>query len=259
MSTATTPGNPPQNFFPDHASEQSATWTAVDNYALSHLHPPTRPNHSALQRVLENSLARGLPDISSYPVLAKFFALQCTALNVKNVLEIGSLGGYTSIWLASMNPGLRVTSIEVDAHHVAVARENARNAGVEGRIEFVRGEALRVLPTLREEIEAGRREKFGFVWIDADKENNWRYFDQVVGMSLPRSVICVDNIARKGDLPRRPEELSEEEAGHGSREALKGAREVVENVGKDPRVEGVVMQTVGEKSYDGFLFAVVKG
>ncbi|KAL9624871.1 MAG: hypothetical protein Q9160_000918 [Pyrenula sp. 1 TL-2023] len=255
-------------YFPGRVHEQNAKWTAVDNYAQSHLHPSSRPYHAPLENVLKNSLASGLPDISSYPVLAKFFALQCTALGVKHALEIGTLGGYTAIWLAKLNPGLKVTTIDVDPKHVAVARENARNAGIEeGRIEFLQGPALDVLPGVREEIAQGKREKFGFVWIDADKVNNWKYFDLIVsgGLALPRTVIYVDNIARRGNLPKRPEELKlgvdedNEEDLEDNREGLRGAREVVENVGKDDRVEGVVLQTVGEKSYDGFLFAVVKG
>jgi predicted O-methyltransferase YrrM len=228
---------------------QNKTWTDVDAYTVSHLHPPSRPNSEALLAALQNSLDQGLPDIASYPVVAKFYALQCRALGVRHALEVGTLGGYTSIFLASENPGLKVTTVEVDPHHRDVALENMKNAGVEDQVEIRLGPGLEVLPKLAKEIAAGKLPKLGFAYIDADKENNWAYMDQIIGMCEPRAVIFVDNMVRGGDLidPTLKDN-----------KRVKGARQVVEMVGKDDRVDGMVLQTVGEKSYDGMLMAVVK-
>lgn len=223
------------------------TWTRVDAYTISHLHPPTKPNSAALLSALKNSRDKGLPDIASYPVIAKFYALQCRALRVKHALEIGTLGGYTSIFLATENPGLQVTTVEVDAHHRDVAQENIENAGVADQVSIRFGPALEVLPTLADEITAGLKPKLGFVYIDADKENNWAYMDQAIGMCEAGAVIFVDNIVRGGNLV---------DAENRDKSTL-GSRHVVEMVGKDARVDGMVLQTVGEKAYDGVLMIVV--
>jgi predicted O-methyltransferase YrrM len=103
------------------------------------------------------------------------------------------------------------------------------------------------LPQLVEEVRGGKRDKFQFVFIDADKENNWNYVDIALGMCEPGACIIVDNVVRKGQLANDVDDPR-----------IVGARKVVENIGKDDRLEGVVVQTVGDKNYDGFLFAVVK-
>ncbi len=104
-------------------------WTAIDNYTMSHLHPSTRPNHASLHRTLKVSAEKGLPDIMTPSPQGKFFALQCRMLNVKHALEVGTLGGYSAIWFASENPGMKITSIEYDAHHAEIARANIEAAG----------------------------------------------------------------------------------------------------------------------------------
>ena len=176
-------------------------------------------------------------------ISGKFFALQCRMLGVTHALEVGTLGGYSAIWLATENPNLHVTTIEFDPHHAEVARANIADAGVADRIEVILGAGLEVLPQLWEEIRAGKREKVGFTFIDADKLNNWNYFDWAVKMSVPRACVVVDNVVSKGKLA-----MESEAAGN---DMVRGARELVEKVGKDERVDATVLQTVGEKDYDG--------
>ncbi|KAL9095604.1 MAG: hypothetical protein Q9165_002036 [Trypethelium subeluteriae] len=236
------------NNFQDTSYEHDPRWTKVDEYTFSHLHPASHPTNPAFTHALANSQKHHLPDISAYPNLARYVALQCRAARATAALEVGTLGGYTAIWLATLNPGVRVTSVEVNPHHAAVARENIAYAGLNGRIEVLEGSGVEVLPRLREEVEAGRRPRFGFGFVDADKENNWTYVREWVEMAEPGACVIVDNVVRRAKLvdPAKREEV-----------AVMGARRLVEEVGKDPRLEGVVMQTVGEKNYDGFLMAVV--
>ncbi|KAI0911749.1 S-adenosyl-L-methionine-dependent methyltransferase [Ustulina deusta] len=227
---------------------QNKTWTAVDSYTQEHVHPPTAPNHKVLLDSLRNSRDKGLPDIGTPPTVAKMYALQCRANRVKHALEIGTLGGYTSIWLATVNPGLQVTSLEINEHHKAVAQENLENAGVADRVAVRLGPALDVLPQLAREIEAGAKPRLGFVYIDADKQNNWNYLDRVIALCEPGAVIYVDNIVGGGSIV---------DAGNQDPKT-QGARRVVEMAGKDERVDSVVVQFVGEKGYDGMLMAVVR-
>ena len=235
--------------------EQDPRATAVDQYTASHLLPSTQPYNDALQHALQNSIDKGLPDIACYPLQGKFLAVQCRIAGAKRVLEIGTLGGYSSIWFASAGPDVQVTSVEVNSKHREVARENIAFAGLSERIDVMLGAGLDVLPKLAEEINAGKREKFDFVFIDADKENNWAYFNLVVPMVRERTCIYVDNVVRKGTLAS--EEAAKEAAAEGDHR-IEGCRTLVENVGKDDRVEALVLQTVSEKNYDGFLLAVVK-
>ena len=180
----------------------------------------------------------------------KFLLLQGRLIGVKNILEVGTLGGYSTIWLANTSPDVRVTTIEVNEHHAEVARQNFKAAGVADRVEVVVGPGVEVLPKIAAEVEAGTRPRFGLTFIDADKDNNWFYFDLAVKISYPRSVIFVDNVVRRGTT------ADAEAAKHDPK--IQGSRVVIENAGKDSRVDSVVLQTVGEKSYDGFLMAVVK-
>ena len=152
--------------------------------------------------------------------------------------------------MATSSPHVKVTTIEIDPEIAEIARENIRFAKLEDRIELIVGAALDVLPRLATEIEQKKRERFDFSFIDADKENAWPYFDWAVKMTVPRGVVYVDNVVRKGLLADA--ELAKQEP------IVAGIRRVVEEVGKDLRVDAVVLQTVGEKNYDGFLMAVVK-
>jgi len=237
------------NTFTSSMYEQDPRWTHVDEYTLGHLHPASRPNHADLLNCLERGKKKGLRDISAQPTVSKFLALQCRLANVKHALEVGTLGGYTAIWIASENPQIKVTSIEVDSMCAEVARLNIAAAGVSQRVEVVEGVATQELATLLSQVESGSRPRFGFTFIDADKLNNWNYFDRAVKMSGPGACIVVDNVALKGQIAlEEPEE----------KEKVRGAKELIEAVGRDTRVDAVVLQIVGEKNYDGILMAVVK-
>ncbi len=228
-------------------ARSNPVWGAVDSYALPHSHPASRPNTKALADALAASREAGLPEISVSAAQGKFLALHCRAAGVSHALEVGTLGGYSAIWLASENPGLHLTTVEYNAVHVEVARRNIEAAGLSDRVDVVHGAGVDVLARLRDEVRAGTRPPFGFVFIDADKVNNWEYFQLAKQMVKPNSVICVDNVVRKGKLA----DLGNNEP------VILASRLLVENVGKEPGVDSVVLQTVGEKSYDGWLWAVV--
>ncbi|KAF1941962.1 O-methyltransferas-like protein family 3 [Clathrospora elynae] len=230
--------------------EKDDRWTAVDRYSFPHLHPSsptTSPSPSILEHALAASEEAGLPDIAVSPSQGKYLQLTARLARAKNILEVGTLGGYSTIWLATSTPNVKVTSVEVDAHHAEVARANIKNAGLEDRVEVRVGPGIEVLPRLVTEIEEGSRQRFQFVFIDADKENNWNYVDIAIGMCEPGACIIVDNVVQKGRLAKESDDPR-----------IAGARRVVENIGKEDRLDGIVVQTVGEKSYDGFLLVIVK-
>lgn len=237
------------NIFTSADYEHDPRRTSVDAYTISHLHPASRPNAATLNFTLENIRDQGMLDDSTYPAFGKYLALQCRIGNVKHALEVGTLGGYTSIWIATQNPEIHITTLEVNPKHADVARHNIEAAGVSNRVDIIVGPALETLSRLQAEVESARRPRFGFVFIDADKANNWNYFDFAANMTLPGGPIFVDNVVRRGNVVN--EEMLDAEPNQ-------GARKVIEEVGVDQRVDAVVMQTVGEKNYDGFLMAVVK-
>ncbi|KAH9841316.1 O-methyltransferase-like protein family 3 [Teratosphaeria destructans] len=230
--------------------EQDPRWTAVDQYALSHLFPPTSPYFSALQYARDQAAAAGLRSIEVSALQGRFLRLQCMLIGAKNILEVGTLGGYSSIILASSSPEAKVTTIEIEEKNKAVAEKAIANAGLSERINVLLGAGVDVLPRLRKEIDEGRREKFRFVFIDADKENGLHYLNDAIPMCEPGSLIVVDNVVRKGSL------ADEEIAKFDSKTA--GSRAVVEGAGRDERIESTLLQTVGEKNYDGFLLCYVK-
>lgn len=235
---------------PGQNYERDARWTAVDTYSFSHLHAQSRaePSYETLENALSTSENEGLPDIAVSASQGKYLKLQAQLVKAKNILELGTLGGYSTIWLASSSPDVKVVSIEVNKHHAEVARRNVAHAGYEDRVEIRLGAGVDVLRDLVEEVREGKRQKFDFVFIDADKENNWNYVDAAVGISNKGAVIIVDNVVRKGSVANPDTGDSR----------IEGARRVIENIGVDDRLDGVVVQTVGEKNYDGFLLSIVK-
>jgi predicted O-methyltransferase YrrM len=233
----------------DGGSDHDARWTAVDEYAFSKLHPSTStPSPTTLQNTLANSSKKGLPDIAVSPSQGKFLKLQAQLVKAQNILELGTLGGYSTIWLADSSPSVRIVSIEFDAHHREVALENLAQAGFADRVDVRLGAGLDVLPQVAAEVAEGKVGKFDLVFIDADKENNWAYVEYALGIVNSGALIIVDNVVRKGKVAQ---------AGTGD-SRVEGARQVIEKIGADDRLDGVVLQTVGEKSYDGFVLAVVK-
>ncbi|BDD58900.1 hypothetical protein MPDQ_007534 [Monascus purpureus] len=206
-----------------------------------------------LQRIRTNSHAKGLADISVSPSQGKFLALQARLARAKNILEVGTLGAYSTVWFTTASPDTRVTSIEIDENTLSVARENISFAdeSVSSRISLNLGNALDVLPRLLGEIEAGTRRRFDFVFIDADKQSNLAYFEYAVRMVERGSVIIVDNVVRRGRVV--------DEAACRDDERIVGVRKVIEAMKGNERVEdAVALQTLGQKGYDGFLLAIVK-
>ncbi|KAL8928051.1 MAG: hypothetical protein Q9172_001106 [Xanthocarpia lactea] len=233
-----------------YTMEHDDRWTAVDAYQFPHLNPQSRPYRAAIDHALSNSIEKGLKDISVAPSQGKFLSLQCQIIDAKRILEIGTLGAYSTIWMASSNPEVRVVTLEIDPNTAEIARENIRFAGLEDRIEVLVGAALDLLPRLAGEIEQGKRDRFDFSFIDADKANALPYFDWAVKMTRPRGLVYVDNMVRKGLLA--DEQLAKTD------QNVRGVRNAVEGIGKDTRVDAVLLQTVGVKNYDGFLMALVK-
>ena len=227
--------------------------SAITTYTESLLVPP----NPSLTHAYTTTTAHNIPPIAVSPAQGKFLSLLAQLSGAKNVLEVGTLGGYSGIWFAEAlkknGSGGKVTSIEIDPKRREVAMENLRFAAIRvpEEVEVLLGAGLEVLATLQKEIEEGVREKFEFIFIDADWDNQWAYFDWAVKLSQGRgSVVYVDNVVRQlleiGAVGRPAGERDE-----GMVENL------VERVAGDGRVEGVVVQTVGGKDYDGFLMAVV--
>ena len=231
--------------------ERDDRWTAVDVYAKKRLFTSSSPYHREIQDALQLSETRGLPSIEVSDLQGRFMVTQCQMINAKTVLELGTLGGVSSIYLASSSPDIKVTTIEIDPERKKVAEEAIRNAGLTGRVEVKLGAGVDVLPTIKQDVDEGRRPKFDFVFIDADKPNNLNYYNAAVSMCRSRACVIVDNVVRSGRLA--DDNAAQEDPN------VQGARDVIEAAGKDDRLMSTSMlQTVGEKNYDGFLICVVK-
>jgi predicted O-methyltransferase YrrM len=194
-----------------------------------------------LSAALEGSDAAGLPKIAVSAQQGKFLSLLATAVGARRILEIGTLGGFSTIWLArGAGPDGRVTTLEYEPKHAEVARANIDRAGVGDRVEVLVGPALETLPTVTDG-------PFDLVFIDADKENNAGYLEWAVKLTRPGSVIVVDNVIREGAI------LSPD-----GDAVVQGTRRALEILGEHPRLDTAVLQTVGAKHWDGFALALVK-
>jgi predicted O-methyltransferase YrrM len=195
----------------------------------------------ALSAALEASDAAGLPKIAVSAQQGKFLSLLAGAVQARRILEIGTLGGFSTIWLArGAGPDGRVTTLEYEPKHAEVARANIDRAGVGDRVEVIVGAALETLPTVT-------GAPFDLVFIDADKENNPGYLEWAVKLTRPGSVVLVDNVIREGAiLSSDPDAVVE------------GIRRALEILGEHPQLDTAVIQTVGAKHWDGFAIALVK-
>jgi len=217
-------------------------WSAVDQY-INGLLVPSDPE---LDAALEASAAAGLPPIQVSPPQGKLLHLMARMLGSRNILEIGTLGGYSTIWLArAVSPGGRVVTLEADAKHAEVARDNFTRVGLANVIELRLGPALDSLP----KIAAEGRGPFDFIFIDADKPTMAEYFEWALKLSRPGSVIIADNVIRKGGVI----DASSTDAN------IQGVRRFNERLAAESRVCATEIQTVGSKGYDGFALAVVTG
>ena len=215
-------------------------WAAVDDYIVERLLGTELP-----QDVLEANAAAGLPAIDVSPAQGKFLYLLAKATGSQRILEVGTLGAYSTIWLARALPaGGNLVTLEIDPHHAEVARANLDSAGVGNRVEVRVGAALESLAALAREQAA----PFDFVFIDADKEHNADYVRAAIGLARPGALIVVDNVVRDGRvLDARSADPN-----------IRGTRRLFDMLADEPRLEATAIQTVGAKQWDGFILAVVR-
>ncbi|GAB4442486.1 MAG: O-methyltransferase [Chloroflexi bacterium OHK40] len=217
-------------------------WTAVDDY-LSDL---LAPHDEALSAALQATAASGMPQISVAPNQGKLLHLLARSIGARRILEIGTLGAYSTIWLArALAPGGRLISLELEPRHAEVARANLARAGLTEVVEVRVGPATESLAQLVAE-SAG---PFDLVFIDADKPTTPDYLAYALQLTRPGSLIIIDNVVRDGAV-----------SDAASRDAsVQGIRRALAMLADDPRVEATALQTVGSKGYDGLAIALVTG
>ncbi|MDQ0271437.1 O-methyltransferase [Cytobacillus purgationiresistens] len=215
-------------------------WSEVDAYFIEKL----ITFDSTLEDVLQANKEAGIPEIDVSPPQGKLLNLLAKLKGAKTVLEIGTLGGYSSIWFARALPeNGKVYTLEVEPAHAKVARQNIQNAGYTDQIEVIVGKALDSLPAL---IEKGLT--FDLIFIDADKQNNPEYLKWAMKLASPGALIIADNVVRNGEVT---DENSEDER-------VLGVRRFMDLLEKEPLIEATAIQTVGQKGYDGFIIGIVK-
>ncbi|MBS0380021.1 MAG: O-methyltransferase [Proteobacteria bacterium] len=220
---------------------EETLWTGVDGFIEQSLGSPGE----VFEHALRASAAGGLPDIQVSAPQARLLNLLARTVGARRILEVGTLGGYSTLWLARALPEEgRLVTLEIDPKHADVAEANFRHAGLAQRIELRRGPALQSLQQLRAQGGA----PFDFTFIDADKVNNLAYFRAALELSRPGSLIVVDNVVREGAIVAERRDA-----------AAQASRDLIQAIGKDARVTATVIQTVGSKGHDGFLLARVAG
>ncbi|MGH9202151.1 MAG: O-methyltransferase, partial [Vicinamibacterales bacterium] len=198
-----------------------------------------------LDAALNDSTAAGLPAINVTPAQGKFLALLAQLCRARRILEIGTLGGYSTIWMARALPiDGRLITLEIDPRAAAVAKANLERAGVANRVQVVIGRAAESLARLISD----KVQPFDLVFIDADKQNSTVYFEATLALSHAGTVIIVDNVVREGAII---------DAFSADTNVL-GMRQLTEWLGGEPRLSATAIQTVGSKGYDGFIMALVK-
>ena len=220
--------------------QREPLWDRVDAY----LTDTFVPREEAFAAALADSEKAGLPAIQVSPPQGRLLELLARALHARQILEIGTLGGYSTLWLArGLAPGGRIVTLEVDPKHAEVARRSFERAGRSGAIELRLGAALETLPRMVEE----RAGPFDLVFVDADKPNLPDYFSWSLKLSRPGTLIVVDNVVREGDVV----DAASADA------SVQGVRRMNERIAAEPRVSGTTLQTVGGKGYDGLAFVLV--
>ncbi|ELH8607778.1 O-methyltransferase [Enterobacter asburiae] len=214
-------------------------WSAVDNYMISSL----IPDDDVLSQVLENNNRAGLPEHDVAANQGQLLALFVRMTQARRVLEIGTLGAYSSIWMArALPPDGKLVTLEADPTHADVARQNIRLAGLNDRIELIEGPALNSLENF------GDVPPFDLIFIDADKPNNPGYLEWALHYSRPGTVIIGDNVVRDGEVIN----------GQSDDARVLGVRRFIEMIGDNPRLTATALQTVGVKGWDGFTLAIVE-
>jgi predicted O-methyltransferase YrrM len=215
-------------------------WSAADHCIEEWLHPAD----PVLAAFAHTNAAAGLPPIDVSAPQGKFLHLLAQTQGARSILEIGTLGGFSTTWLARALPADgRLITLELDPTHARVARENLRTAGVADKVEVIEGPAAESLARLHAE----GRGPFDFIFIDADKTGYPAYLDWALKLSRPGAVIIADNVVRQAQIadPASPDAN------------VQAARAFIKKVGAEPRLNATVLQTVGKKGHDGFLFARV--
>lgn len=214
-------------------------WSAVDQYFCELLLTPD----PALDAALASSAAASLPPISVAPNQGKMLHLLARAARATRILELGTLGGYSTIWLArALAPDGTLITLEADATCTRVARENLSRAGLADIAEVRLGRAIDTLPILHAE---GRR--FDFIFIDADKQNYPAYLEWSLKLATPGAMLIADNVVREGEIIDAAS----------ADDRVQGVRRFNQMLASDPRVNATAIQTVGSKGYDGFVIAIV--
>jgi predicted O-methyltransferase YrrM len=222
------------------ANETNELWTSVDRY----VNETVARNDEVLEAAVKANAAAGLPSIDVTPSQGKLLHVLALATGAKRVLEIGTLGGYSTIWLArALGRGGRVVTLEFEPKHAEVAKKNLKRAGLAKKVEIRVGAAADSLARLQEE----GAKPFDLIFIDADKQNNAVYLDWALKLAKRGTVIVVDNVVREGAL-----------ADAGSTDpAIVGTRAMFERMANEPRLVATAVQTVGSKGYDGFAIGLV--
>jgi predicted O-methyltransferase YrrM len=219
----------------ERTEPQNRDWTALDDYIAAHL----LGEDSALDGALAANAAAGLPAIDVSPPHGRLLELMARMTGARRILEVGTLGGYSTICLARALPeGGRLVTLEIDPRHAEVARGNLSAAGVAGKVEVIVGPARDTLATLQG--------PFDFIFIDADKPSNALYLKHAVRLSRPGTAIVIDNVVREGAVLDPDGDPS-----------AAGARALFEAVAAEPLLSATAVQTVGVKRWDGFILALV--
>lgn len=216
------------------------TWAAVEHYYAALL----APDDAALEHALQSSEAAGLPRIQVSALQGKLLYLLGRMVSARNILEIGTLGGYSTIWMARALPeDGRLITLEASEKHAEIARENFAYAGLTAKIELRLGKALDTLP----QIAAESRGPFDLVFIDANRSSLPEYFDWSLKLTRCGSVIVVDNVVREGAVLN----------GESADADIQGIRRFAEMAAAEKRASSTVLETVGSKNYDGFAILLV--
>ena len=220
----------------ERTQPQDGRWAAVDDYIAAAL----LDDDGALSAALAANEAAGLPEIDVSAPQGKMLHLMARMTGARRILEVGTLGGYSTIWLARALPADgELVTLELEPHHAGVARANLAAAGMASRVTVVTGPAIDSLATLKE--------PFDFIFIDADKPSNVAYLREALRLSHPGTAIVVDNVVREGGVL---------DAGS-TDDRILGTRALFAAVAAEPRLSATAVQTVGSKKWDGFLLALV--
>ncbi len=216
-------------------------WNDVEDYFTYNI----VKQETSLSNALRHQNEEGLPPINVPPTQGKLLYLLAKMINAAKILEIGTLGGYSTLWLAKALPeGGKITTLEINAKHAVISRDNVLSAGFASKVEIIVGPAKK---TLLEMAERGTS-IFDMIFIDAEKENNPEYFDLALRLSGPGTVIVIDNVVRNGRIIEDGDEDP----------SVIGIRKLIEMAKKDDRIESTAIQTVSGKGYDGFMVVRVK-